>query len=259
MTEHKCGKLRLRHISEPDKDGYTKITATCDECHKVVTFEHCFPFGVFEFTVDTGKNSLVEPATFEFEHTFLAEDEVVCLGGAAIPFMPVPALTKVQVIDLSVVETLMKWKNRVMNPPKEIEVIPPVLGIVEKVWGTEEIIANESTHCGKIMRIKPGWMCSYHMHEEKDETFYVQNGPMLMEVEDTRKVAYIGESFRIPPGTWHRFATLDCKAQLFEFSSHHDDADVLRRAPSGPISEEMKQFMQDFYDGGWRKDGGDDS
>ena len=58
-------------------------------------------------------------------------------------------------------------------------------------------------------------------------------------VEDQVYRAGTGEFFRIPPGTKHRFAAERLAAQLTEFSSHHDDDDVVRHEPSGPITEEL--------------------
>ena len=55
------------------------------------------------------------------------------VSGREFKCQPVQDMTKTEVIDLSMVELLMKWKNDVMNPPKKIEETPPVLGIVEKV------------------------------------------------------------------------------------------------------------------------------
>jgi mannose-6-phosphate isomerase-like protein (cupin superfamily) len=123
--------------------------------------------------------------------------------------------------------------------------------IVEKDWGTEEIIVNEPTHCGKILRVNAGWQCSFHHHEKKDETFYVQNGPVVMQVDAAVMIAYIGSSFRIPPGTPHLFAApvltrSNHVVQLFEFSSHHDDEDVVRHEPSKPISDVLKLRFQEY-------------
>ncbi len=111
--------------------------------------------------------------------------------------------------------------------------------IIEKDWGEEHVVVNEPTHCGKLLKIDGGRQCSLHHHEEKDETFYVTSGPVIMQVEDSVIRACTGDIFRIPPGTKHRFAAERLDAQLTEFSSHHDDDDVVRHEPSGPITEEL--------------------
>ena len=111
--------------------------------------------------------------------------------------------------------------------------------IVKKDWGEEHIVVNEATHCGKLLKINAGCQCSFHHHNEKDETFYVLAGPVIMQIEDKVCVAGFGEAFRIPPGTRHRFAANLHQAQLAEFSSHHDDSDVVRHEVSCPITDEL--------------------
>jgi mannose-6-phosphate isomerase-like protein (cupin superfamily) len=117
--------------------------------------------------------------------------------------------------------------------------------IVEKAWGEEKIIANETTHCGKILTINPGWQCSLHHHEVKDETFYVLSGPVFMQINDRVFIAGYGEAFRIPPGTDHRFGAHLHMASMAEFSSHHDDEDVVRHEPSCEFTDEMLKRAED--------------
>jgi mannose-6-phosphate isomerase-like protein (cupin superfamily) len=52
--------------------------------------------------------------------------------------------------------------------------------ISEKVWGSEELIFN-SNHCVKIMRLKPGYQVSLHWHEQKEETFILYSGHLVIE------------------------------------------------------------------------------
>jgi len=116
MAEHKCGRLRLRHVAD-EGNGYKTITAACDECHEVVTFKHCLPKGIAEFAVDTGQNRLVEPAVFEISHEPL--EEMVWLDGTPVLHQPVQDMTKLEVIDFPTVEVLFKWRNDVMSKAEE--------------------------------------------------------------------------------------------------------------------------------------------
>ena len=52
--------------------------------------------------------------------------------------------------------------------------------VVEKVWGTETHIHN-SSHCVKVMTLKPGYHCSNHYHSEKTETFILVSGSLIIE------------------------------------------------------------------------------
>lgn len=113
--------------------------------------------------------------------------------------------------------------------------------IVEKAWGMEEIIANEPTYCGKRMTLKPGWRCSVHRHLLKEETFYVESGYMFLEIGDSWENTVClelgpGGIIRILPSQWHRFTNVTQQHCIFfEFSTHHDDADVERLEPSGTL------------------------
>lgn len=110
--------------------------------------------------------------------------------------------------------------------------------IVPKVWGHEEWIVNNDLYCGKRLVLRNGWQCSMHRHLVKDETFYVAEGVVLLEVGnlfDISHTLFPGDSYRITPGTWHRFSAPAGSAVIYEFSTRHDDADVERREESGPI------------------------
>jgi len=77
-----------------------------------------------------------------------------------------------------------------------------------------------------------------HRHLLKDETFYVREGAIRLEVgEEEPIILRPSDEFRIAPGTWHRFANHPkwAMALVIEVSTHHDDADVERRELSGPI------------------------
>jgi len=111
--------------------------------------------------------------------------------------------------------------------------------IIEKNWGEEQVVVNASTYCGKLLVVAKGWQCSLHHHKKKDETFYVQSGPVLIQIGDRVFMAGCGEAFRVPPGTWHRFGAQLHPALLVEFSSHHNDDDVVRHEPSCPITDEF--------------------
>lgn len=106
---------------------------------------------------------------------------------------------------------------------------------VDKVWGFEQVICNTEHYCSKFLHVKPGMQCSLHYHKMKDETFFVLGGDVFLTVGDNGAELREGERVRIPPGTQHRFASRK-GCILVETSTHHDDADVVRLEPSGPIS-----------------------
>lgn len=111
---------------------------------------------------------------------------------------------------------------------------------VVKLWGAEEWLVNNDLYCAKRLYIRPGFMCSLHYHNVKDETFYVEHGLVRIETYSLKNgrlwapidMGFIGpgSSLRISPGTPHRFrsALPDGAATILEVSTHHDDADVVR-------------------------------
>lgn len=104
--------------------------------------------------------------------------------------------------------------------------------IVEKIWGEEKWIVNRNDYCGKILILKHDFRCSLHMHKLKDETFYVARGKVIMEVGDKKWVMKHGDVQHIEQGVYHRFTGLT-DAEIFEFSTHHEDSDSYRKEESG--------------------------
>ena len=105
--------------------------------------------------------------------------------------------------------------------------------IVKKVWGHEEIIANRN-YCGKKLILNKGFRCSMHYHKNKDETFYILAGKVLMETDNKKQIMLPGHSILITPNTKHRFTGLE-PSEIIEFSTHHDDSDSYRDEVSGKI------------------------
>lgn len=99
----------------------------------------------------------------------------------------------------------------------------------EKVWGSEEWIANMGKYCGKLLNLKEGYRCSYHHHKIKDETFYILKGKVFMKVEGADIGMEAGEAIHIPPNTRHSFTgitdavIIEISTQHFEDDSHRDD------------------------------------
>lgn len=98
--------------------------------------------------------------------------------------------------------------------------------IVPKKWGSEEWIANYD-YCGKKLILKKGYRCSMHHHKNKDETFYILKGKVLMEANNKKQIMTEGDSILITPNTKHRFTGLE-NSEIMEFSTHHEDSDSYR-------------------------------
>lgn len=101
---------------------------------------------------------------------------------------------------------------------------------VPKPWGREEIFAETERYAGKLLYIDPGQSLSLQYHRRKDETLYVLEGEVILEVgtEDAMTTVRLtrGQSYRITPGTRHRMSA-ETACVLAEVSSPELD-DVVR-------------------------------
>lgn len=105
--------------------------------------------------------------------------------------------------------------------------------IVPKVWGEERWIVNRD-YCGKLLVLKKGFRCSMHHHKNKDETFYVNKGKVLLELDGMKIVMNPGDAQLVKPNQPHRFTGLE-DSEIIEFSTHHEDSDSYRDELSGEV------------------------
>jgi mannose-6-phosphate isomerase len=92
----------------------------------------------------------------------------------------------------------------------------------EKPWGFELLFAQTPNYAGKLIFVKKGHRLSLQYHEKKDETIYLYQGKMLLEIEEggkmVSKTLSPGQSLRIPPHTIHRQKAIE-DTTLFEVST----------------------------------------
>jgi quercetin dioxygenase-like cupin family protein len=115
-----------------------------------------------------------------------------------------------------------------------------LVNYVEKAWGHEEWIVNNSKYCGKKLVVKKGFRCSMHQHKVKDETFYVLLGEILLETEykgyKENRIMTAGDVAHVKIGMWHRFTSLQDISEIIEFSTFHMDSDSYRREIGGKVN-----------------------
>tara|TARA_Y100001963_G_scaffold139391_1_gene205176 strand:+ start:1896 stop:2252 length:357 start_codon:yes stop_codon:yes gene_type:complete len=106
--------------------------------------------------------------------------------------------------------------------------------IVPKGWGYEKWIVNTEEYCGKLLHFIKGKKCSWHYHKLKDETFYLQEGKLLLrysEKDDIEKATELvlerGDKFHIYRGLRHQMFAME-DTDMFEFSTQHFDEDSYR-------------------------------
>jgi quercetin dioxygenase-like cupin family protein len=106
--------------------------------------------------------------------------------------------------------------------------------LVPKGWGFEKWIVNKEEYCGKLLYFVKGKKCSWHYHNLKDETFYIQSGKILLKygTDDNMSFAHEivlnkGDKFHIHKGLRHQMLALE-DTEMFEFSTQHFDEDSIR-------------------------------
>ncbi len=102
---------------------------------------------------------------------------------------------------------------------------------VEKSWGKEDWLVNNELYCGKILTcIKDVWSSqgNYHYHKNKDETFFILEGCLILDIEGVEHRMAEGQARRILPTTKHRFKALTPICRVIEISTHHEDSDSYR-------------------------------
>ena len=103
---------------------------------------------------------------------------------------------------------------------------------VEKPWGWELIWANTDRYVGKLLFVRAGHSLSLQFHNEKDESWYFQEGRAELEFGSpgdpitNTEVVGPGAAFRLRPGTVHRLTAID-DTLVIEVSTPHLD-DVVR-------------------------------
>ena len=118
-------------------------------------------------------------------------------------------------------------KGLVQMSSSEIKIVP-------KGWGYEKWIVNTEEYCGKLLHFIKGKKCSWHYHKLKDETFYLQEGKLLLkysEKDDIEKAQELvlerGDKFHIYRGLRHQMFAME-DTDMFEFSTQHFDEDSYR-------------------------------
>ena len=75
-------------------------------------------------------------------------------------------------------------------------------GEVEKGWGSETIFASNDLYCGKLLNFKKGAKFSMHMHNDKDETWYILSGKFVVKIIDTKNADILAHPLK-KGDTWH--------------------------------------------------------
>lgn len=90
----------------------------------------------------------------------------------------------------------------------------------DKAWGYEKLLVHTNKYMTKELFIREGMKTSFHQHEEKDETMYVNQGRGYIEFNEGVEYFTKNDKIRIEPKTPHSIVALD-NTLLYEFSTPH--------------------------------------
>jgi mannose-6-phosphate isomerase-like protein (cupin superfamily) len=88
---------------------------------------------------------------------------------------------------------------------------------VPKPWGWETLWTLTRRYAGKILHIRRGQQLALQYHREREESFLVRTGRVILVLEDARgqlRELWLGpgDAQHVPPGRLHRLIALeDCE------------------------------------------------
>ena len=110
--------------------------------------------------------------------------------------------------------------------------------IIPKVWGWEVVLVSNELYSCKLMVIKKRYQCSIHHHKQKDETFILLTGSvMLLHKPNAHPMMELFTPYRIPRGMKHRFAGFSTFSLVLEVATEDISTDSYRETESGKVGE----------------------
>ena len=119
--------------------------------------------------------------------------------------------------------------------------------------GCSIITCVNREYCKKIIALLPGQFNPTHTHKQKEETFHVLHGEMILELDGVKKTFSAGDLIVVERGVAHSFGS-ETGAVMEEISTTHLPNDSFYADPAIKSAEERKTYMTFYAD--WLKDGG---
>lgn len=94
---------------------------------------------------------------------------------------------------------------------------------VPKPWGKELIYCVTDSYAFKMLCITKGHRLSLQYHVQKDESWFIKSGRVLITYQNETFEAGPGQFIHVPKGTIHRLAALEDTAILEVSTPHLDD------------------------------------
>ena len=119
--------------------------------------------------------------------------------------------------------------------------------------GCSIITCVNREYCKKILALLPGQYNPTHTHKQKEETFHVLYGEVVLELDGVSKVYHAGDLVVVERGVAHSFGS-ETGGVMEEISTTHFKDDSFYDDPEIKPAEQRKTYMT-FYSE-WLKDGG---
>jgi len=108
--------------------------------------------------------------------------------------------------------------------------------IVHGTWGDRSILFESDSCLVALLKLKSKERCSWHSHDTAYNKFYVFSGILAVKTEHGFTVLMPGESFLVPPGTYHEFQTPNTEATIIEVAyTKYDTGDIHRETAGGNL------------------------
>jgi mannose-6-phosphate isomerase-like protein (cupin superfamily) len=95
--------------------------------------------------------------------------------------------------------------------------------IIEKPWGSEEMLERNNFYVVKKLFMKKGHRCSLQYHQYKTETIYVVSGILKIHIDGIDKDYYPNEFVTIYPEQKHRMTAVEESFYLESSTTQLDD------------------------------------
>jgi len=109
-----------------------------------------------------------------------------------------------------------------------------------KVWGDRWLLRQDSVHSLSYLELKAGDRCSWHLHEQKYNLFFViqgRIGVVTHEIDGSKKETVLtpGQFLTVPPGQCHEFRVYEDSKVIEEMYVQYTESDIERYEKGGAL------------------------
>lgn len=120
---------------------------------------------------------------------------------------------------------------------------------INKFWeyGLTMLTIVNRAYCKKLLIVFPGQKHPEQYHKEKEETFHVLYGSVLLELDGQQRLCQPGDVVTVDPGVRHAFESTD-GAVIEEISSTHFLNDSFYSDPSIDVNKNRKTLLSHWLE-----------